>query len=190
MAVSWSHGPHIDAEMKHSWLVDIRKLEAYTGGRFVQYLLRFIRSIHSYIVREQQILVVVDAGEEVGVVPGEPQPRPSVGLRADGGTELGRPEVEEALLGGAPTDVLLHRLQHPPVHLRRGRHRSVRLLQIQLERRPPTGMGNSGGTVAADPGVGVSDRLSGVRPSDQACAAGIEITNGAGVFFFSLRRLL
>ncbi|PWZ43940.1 Protein Rf1, mitochondrial [Zea mays] len=56
--------------------------------------------------------VVVDAGEEVGVVPGEPQLGPSVGLRGDGGAELGRHEVAELLLGGAPTDVLLHRLQY------------------------------------------------------------------------------
>lgn len=35
---------------KLSRLVDIWKLKAYTGSRFVQYLLHFIRSIHSYIV--------------------------------------------------------------------------------------------------------------------------------------------
>lgn len=67
----------------------------------------------------------MDAGEEVGVVPGEPQPRPGVGLRAGGGAELGGDEVTEVLLGGVPADVLLHRPQHPPVHRRRGRHRSV-----------------------------------------------------------------
>ena len=65
----------------------------------------------------------MNAGEEVGVVPGEPQPRPGVGLRAGGGAELGGDEVPEVLLGGAPADVLLHRLEHPPVHRRRGRHR-------------------------------------------------------------------
>ena len=67
----------------------------------------------------------MNAGEEVGVVPGEPQPRPGVGLRAGGGAELGGNEVPEVLLGGAPADVLLHRLEHPPVHRRRGRHRSA-----------------------------------------------------------------
>ena len=67
----------------------------------------------------------MNAGEEVGVVPGEPQPRPGVGLRAGGGAELGGDEVPEVLVGSAPADVLLHRLEHPPVHRRRGRHRSA-----------------------------------------------------------------
>lgn len=47
-------------------------------------------------------LVVVDAGEQEGVVPGEPQPRPGVGLRAGGGAELGGDEAAEVLLGSAP----------------------------------------------------------------------------------------
>lgn len=46
--------------------------------------------------------MVLDAGKEVGVISGEPQPGPSVGLRGDGGAELGRHEVAEVLLGGAP----------------------------------------------------------------------------------------
>jgi hypothetical protein len=93
-------------------------------------------------------LVVLDAGKEVGVISGEPQPGPSVGLRADGGAELGRHEVAEMLLGGAPADVLLHRLQHPPVYRRGGRHRSVGLLQVQLERRPAKERGGSGREVS------------------------------------------
>lgn len=75
--------------------------------------------------------MVVDAGEEVGIVPGEPQPGPGVGLRAGGGAELGRHEVAEVLLAGAPADVLLHRLQHPPVHRRR--HRSVRRAPFEFD---------------------------------------------------------
>lgn len=67
----------------------------------------------------------MDAGEEVGVIPSEPQPRPGVGLRAGRGAKLGGDEVAEVLLGGVPTNVLLHRPQHPPVHRRRGRHRSL-----------------------------------------------------------------
>uniref|UniRef100_A0A0E0F285 S-acyltransferase n=1 Tax=Oryza meridionalis TaxID=40149 RepID=A0A0E0F285_9ORYZ len=55
-------------------------------------------------------LVVVDAGEEVGVIPGEPQPRSGVGVRASGAAELGGDELAEVLLGVAPADVLLHRL--------------------------------------------------------------------------------
>jgi hypothetical protein len=66
--------------------------------------------------------VVVNAGEVVCVVPGEPQPCPGVGLRAGRGAELGDHEVAEVLLGGAPSDVLLHRLEHPPVSCRGGRH--------------------------------------------------------------------
>lgn len=72
--------------------------------------------------RTKSNLVVVDAGEEVGVIPGEPQPRSGVGVRASGAAELGGDELAEVLLGVAPADVLLHRLEHPPVDGRRGHH--------------------------------------------------------------------
>nr|CBX24375.1 hypothetical_protein [Oryza glaberrima] len=68
-----------------------------------------------YASRKGSNLVVVDAGEEVGVIPGEPQPRSGVGVRASGAAELGGDELAEVLLGVAPADVLLHRLEHPPV---------------------------------------------------------------------------
>lgn len=69
---------------------------------------------------------MVDAGEEVGVIPGEPQPSSGVGVRASGAAELGGDELAEVLLGVAPADVLLHLLEHPPVDgRRRGHHRSV-----------------------------------------------------------------
>uniref|UniRef100_A0A0E0IXS1 S-acyltransferase n=1 Tax=Oryza nivara TaxID=4536 RepID=A0A0E0IXS1_ORYNI len=64
--------------------------------------------------RTKSNLVVVDAGEEVGVIPGEPQPRSGVGVRASGAAELGGDELAEVLLGVAPADVLLHLLEHPP----------------------------------------------------------------------------
>jgi hypothetical protein len=77
------------------------------------------------------------------------------------------------LLTGAPADVLLHRLHHPPVHGWGGSHRFVSFKAGPTRRRRCK--------TAAAPAAGWLPFLDrGVRrPFDQACAARIEVSEMA-----------